>query len=96
MKILYILQNLFCEKEALPTIVSTKEFDSFAAAASLAKEEANAFFATYQSAATMNDESLPVFHHNDDPDATDSNLLYWIVGCDFSDFWFITEIYLDK
>lgn len=59
-------------------------------------KEASAFFASYQNEAMCNDKPLPVFHCNDDPDDPDTNLLYWVTGYNFSDYWFISEIQIEK
>lgn len=96
MKILYLLQLLSCKRDAIPVLASTKEFESFSAATDNAEKEASAFFAFYQNDAMCNDKPLPVFHRNDDPDAPDTNLRYWVTGYNFSDYWFISEIQIEK
>nr|DAE09465.1 MAG TPA: hypothetical protein [Siphoviridae sp. ct96x5] len=96
MKYLYLLQLLSCERGTIPVLASTKEFESFSAAADNAEKEANAFFEFYRNDAMDNDNPLPVFHCNDDTDDPDTNLLYWIIGYNFSNYWFITEIQIEK
>lgn len=96
MKYLYLLQLLSCERGAIPVLASTKEFESFSVAADNAEKEASAFFAFYQNDAMDNDKPLPVFHRNDDPYDQDTNLLYWVTGYNFSDYWFTTEIQIEK
>ena len=96
MKYLYLLQLLSCERGAIPVLASTKEFESFSVAADNAKKEASAFFAFYQNDAMCNDKPLPVFHRNDDPYDQGTNLLYWVSGYKFSDYWFISEIQIEK
>lgn len=96
MKYLYLLQLLSCKRGAIPVLASTKEFESFSVAADNAEKEARAFFAFYQNDAVNNDKPLTVFHCNDNPDDPDTNLLYWVTGYNFSDYWFITEIQIEK
>ena len=96
MKYLYLLQLLSCERGAIPVLASTKEFESFSAAADNAEKEARAFFAFCQNDAMLNNKPLPVFHCNDVPDDPDTNLLYWVTGYKFSNYWFISEIQIEK
>lgn len=96
MKYLYLLQLLSCKRDTIPVLASTKEFESFSVAADNAEKEASALFAFHQNDAVCNDKPLPVFHRNDDPDDSGTNLLYWVSGYNFSDYWFITEIQIEK
>ncbi len=96
MKYLYLLQLLSCKRDAIPVLSSTKEFESFSIAADNAEKEASAFFAFCQNDAMLNNKPLPFFHCNDDPDDPDTNLLYWVTGYKFSNYWFISEIQIEK